>query len=137
VWGLLPGSSFGRHVQTRPRTSTIHAHAGEAMPSEQSWREVASAKRAALAERIPAEYRVPQARLPPESQLNVTPWPKESGWLSPTELSITDSSASDILKQVASRTWTSEEVARAFCKRAAAAQHLVLYHGHGVLPYFG
>ncbi|KAF2853586.1 acetamidase-like protein [Plenodomus tracheiphilus IPT5] len=94
------------------------------MTSEPKWEQVASARRAALAELIPTEYRVPQDKLPPESQLNVTTWPKESGWFSPTELAVTDSSASQILKQIASKTWTSEEVTRAFCKRAAAAQQL-------------
>lgn len=96
------------------------------MPSQQNWEEAASAKRAALAELIPTEYRIPRDQLPPESQLDVTTWPKGSGWFSSTELEITDSSATDILKQVACKTWTSEEVTRAFCKRAAAAQQLVL-----------
>ncbi|KAI8933712.1 hypothetical protein NX059_009428 [Plenodomus lindquistii] len=94
------------------------------MASEQNWEEVASAKRAALAELIPAEYRVPQDKLPSESQLDVTTWPKESGWFSSRELEIADSTASQILKHIASKTWTSEEVTRAFCKRAAAAQQL-------------
>lgn len=94
------------------------------MTSEQKWEQVALAKRAALAELIPTEYRVPQDKLPSESQLDVTTWPKESGWFSQKELEITDSTASQVLKQIASKTWTAEEVTRAFCKRAAAAQQL-------------
>ena len=90
-----------------------------------SWEKIAEAKRAALAEQIPPEYRVPKDQLPPESQLDVTTWPKESGWFSSKELEITDSSASQILRKVASKEWSSEEVTRAFCKRAAAAQQLV------------
>lgn len=89
------------------------------------WEQVAAAKRAALAESIPNEYRVPPQQLPPESQLDVTSWPRTSGWFSSEELVITDSTASHILQQIASKKWTSEAVTRAFCKRAAAAQQLV------------
>jgi amidase len=95
------------------------------MTSEQNWEKIAEAKRAALAESIPREYRIPQQQLPPESQLDVTTWPKESGWFSSEELEITDSTASQILQKLASKTWSSENVTRAFCKRAAAAQQLV------------
>lgn len=94
------------------------------MTSQPRWEEIAEAKRAALAEQIPPEYRVPTDRLPPESQLDVTTWPRESGWFSPKELDITDSTASHILKKIAAKDWSAEEVTRAFCKRAAAAQQL-------------
>ncbi|KAH7394422.1 amidase signature domain-containing protein [Pyrenochaeta sp. MPI-SDFR-AT-0127] len=94
------------------------------MTSEQDWEKISAAKRAALAESVPTEYRVPKDQLPPESQLDVTAWPRESGWFSPKELEITDSTASHLLRQLASRTWSSEEVTKAFCKRAAAAHQL-------------
>lgn len=90
-----------------------------------NWEKVAAAKQAALADSIPHEYRIPQDQLPPESQLNVTTWPKSSGWFSQEELEITDSTASELLEKLASKTWSSEQVTRAFCKRAAAAQQLV------------
>lgn len=93
--------------------------------SEQNWEKIAAAKRAALAEQIPSEYRVPKDLLPPDSQLDVTQWPKESGWFSKEELEITDSTASRILEKIASKSWSSEQVTKAFCKRAAAAQQLV------------
>jgi amidase len=92
---------------------------------EQKWEKIAAGKRATLAESIPKEYRIPQDRQPPDSQLDVTSWPKESGWFSQKELEITDSTASSILQKIASKAWSSEEVAKAFCKRAAAAQQLV------------
>ncbi|KAH7080113.1 amidase signature domain-containing protein [Paraphoma chrysanthemicola] len=94
------------------------------MTSDNHWEKIAAAKRAALAEAIPKEYRVPEQQIPPESQLDVTSWPKESGWFSPKELEITDSTAAQILEKIASKAWSSEEVTRAFCKRAAAAQQL-------------
>lgn len=95
------------------------------MTSEQDWVKVASAAQVTLAESIPTEYRIPQEQLPSESQQDVTLWPKESGWFSSKELDITDSTASKILENIASKSWSSEEVTRAFCKRAAAAQQLV------------
>jgi amidase len=95
------------------------------MTSEKKWEKIAAAKREVLAASIPQEYRVPQQQLPPESQLDVTRWPKESGWFTPEELEITDSTASHIVRQIACKSWSSEKVTRAFCKRAAAAQQLV------------
>jgi amidase len=89
------------------------------------WETIAAAKRAELVGKIPLEYRIPEHILPPASQLDVTPFPKESGWFSEKELDITESTATSILSNVAMRTWTAEEVTKAFCKRAAAAQQLV------------
>lgn len=93
--------------------------------SEQNWETIAKSKQAALTESIPAEYRIPEDLLPPDSQLDVTPWPKQSGWFSEEELEITSSTASDILKKIASNAWSSEDVTKAFCKRAAAAHQLI------------
>jgi amidase len=92
---------------------------------EQNWEKIAALKKLALAEQIPPEYRIPQQLFPPDDQLDVTTFPKESGWFERKELEITDSSATQVLKKIASKSWTSEEVTRAFCKRAAAAQQLV------------
>ncbi|KAF1966664.1 amidase [Bimuria novae-zelandiae CBS 107.79] len=92
--------------------------------SEPNWEKIAVGKKVALAEQIPLEYRIPPQLLPPDDQLDVTTFPKESGWFDEKELEITDSSATHILKKIASRSWSSEEVTRAFCKRAAAAQQL-------------
>jgi amidase len=89
-----------------------------------NWEQIAAAKRAALAERI-ERYRIPQHQLPPESQLNVTTWPRESGWFTSKELEITESTAAQILEKVASKAWSAEDVTVAFCKRAATAQQLV------------
>ncbi|KAF2177687.1 acetamidase [Zopfia rhizophila CBS 207.26] len=90
----------------------------------QKWEKIAAAKQAALSELIPPEYRIPKQLVPPDSQLDVTQWPKESGWFTQKELEITSSTSSVILEKIAERTWTAEEVTRAFCKRAAAAHQL-------------
>jgi len=95
------------------------------MPEQ--WEQIAARKRAALAEQITSEYRIPSLLVPPSDQLDVTTFPKESGWFSEKELDITDSTVTHILQKIASRSWSSEEVTRAFCKRAAAAQQLVGY----------
>jgi amidase len=93
--------------------------------TEGNWEQIAANKRSALAEQIPLEYRIPSHLFPPHDQLDVTTFPRESGWFDERELEITESSATNILNKIASRSWTSEQVTRAFCKRAAAAQQLV------------
>ncbi|KAF1954632.1 amidase [Byssothecium circinans] len=88
------------------------------------WEQIAAEKRAQLAEQIPHEYRIPHHLIPPSDQLDVTTFPQNSGWFSQKELEITGSSASYVLKKIASKAWSAEEVTRAFCKSAAAAQQL-------------
>jgi amidase len=98
--------------------------------SDQHWEKIAAAKRAALLGNIPPEYRIPSSLYPPESQLDVTKFPRESGWFSQRELDITESTATAIVGKIAARAWSSEEVTRAFCKRAAAAHQLVSARYH-------
>jgi amidase len=90
-----------------------------------NWEEIARNKRQALLAKIPAEYRIPPELEPPETQLNVAVWPRESGWFTQKELEITESTATTILQKIAAQEWSSEEVTRAFCKRAAASHQLV------------
>ena len=91
----------------------------------QKWEEISAAKRAAVADSIPPEFRIPDHLVPPDSQLDISKFAKESGWFTEQELNITSSSAAAILDKIASRAWTSEEVTRAFCKAAGAAHQLV------------
>jgi amidase len=93
--------------------------------TKHNWEKIAAAKREALAEKIPPHLRIPKNQLPAESQLNVTTWPKESGWFTEKELETTESTALVILGKIASKAWSAEDVTVAFCKRAAAAQQLV------------
>ncbi|PSK46489.1 hypothetical protein B9Z65_5457 [Elsinoe australis] len=88
------------------------------------WEEIAASKRQQLADSIPQEWRIPASQMPPESQLNVLDWPSTSGFFTPQELEITELTASQLLGQLRSGHKTSEEVTRAFCKRAAVAQQL-------------
>ncbi|KAJ9625620.1 hypothetical protein H2203_004379 [Taxawa tesnikishii (nom. ined.)] len=90
----------------------------------EDWQSIAKAKREALFNSIPSEWRIPQEKLPSEDQLDVTSFPKQSGMLSEKELEITSLPAQEILRRLHDRTWTSEEVTTAFCKRAAIAHQL-------------
>lgn len=74
---------------------------------------------------IQKQWLLPEDKLPPKHRLNVLDVPKESGLLSSTELSITESSATELVKAMAAGKWTAEEVTIAFLKRATIAQQLV------------
>ncbi|KAH7055667.1 acetamidase [Macrophomina phaseolina] len=89
-----------------------------------AWEDIAAKKRQALLDSIPEEWRIPADKLPPDTQLDVTGFPEQSGWFTPEELEITGTPAAQLLEKLKSREWTSERVTRAFCKRAAAAHQL-------------
>lgn len=90
-----------------------------------SWKDIAAKKRAELLDSIPEQWRIPADILPPESQLDVTTFPEKSGWFTAEELEYTNSSATVLLKRLRSGKYSSEQVTKAFCKRAAAAHQLV------------
>ncbi|PGH00912.1 hypothetical protein AJ79_08067 [Helicocarpus griseus UAMH5409] len=94
------------------------------MLSELTWEAVGAAKREELLSSIPSEWRIPAEIFPPESQNDVTSFPEKSGWFTPAELEITNSTASQILAKTTTGAWSAESVTRAFCKRAAAAHQL-------------
>ncbi|TFK57269.1 general amidase [Heliocybe sulcata] len=84
------------------------------------WQELAKVKRDQLQAAIPKEWIVS-----PRSESNVLRVPRECGVLTSTELEITEESdVSVLLRNVAGKKWTSVEVTRAFCKRAAIAHQM-------------
>jgi amidase len=90
-----------------------------------SWQDTASQKREAIFAAIPSEWRI--EKLPSvEEQVDVTEYIKQ--YLEKEELAITQSSADFIAKTVAEGGWKAEDVARAFCHRAALAHQLVRQH---------
>ena len=95
------------------------------MSEKPDWTEIAAKARAKLIDSIPAEWRITEGRLPPDSRLDVTGFPAESGILSQHELDMTESFATDIVKRLATGEWTSQEVTTAFFKRAVIAHQLV------------
>jgi amidase len=88
-----------------------------------TWQEKAKAKRDAVNSLIPEQWRlkfIPTA----EEQRDIT---GEYLWqfLSKTEVQITESTAEQIVHQTTSGHWKAEDVAKAFCHRAALAHQFV------------
>ena len=91
--------------------------------SSPTWQAVAERKQAERESRIPEQWRLPSP--PNPDTLNVLSVPRTCGILSPKELEITeDYDASSLVQAIRSKTLSAEEVATAFCKRAAIAQQL-------------
>ncbi|KAK0947890.1 hypothetical protein LTR48_003800 [Friedmanniomyces endolithicus] len=91
---------------------------------ETDWTDIAAKAQTKLRNSIPAEYRIPHDKLPPEDQLDVTGFPAKCGLMSEGELKITESYATEIVGAVAAGEWTAVEVTKAFCKRAAIAHQV-------------
>jgi amidase len=91
----------------------------------EKWEEIAEKKRAALLASIPKEWIIPGNIKPPDDQVDVTTFPKDSGWFTNRELEITNSDVTQLIEKLASGEWSSEDVTKAFCKRASAAHQLV------------
>jgi amidase len=89
-----------------------------------SWEEQAAEKRTRIENSIPPEWIIQD--LP--SGDSVINFPSKSGHLSPQELEITNSSATDLVKKLATGDLKSVDVTLAFCKRAALAHQLVGLH---------
>ncbi len=96
----------------------------------QQWEEISIKAQEKLKSSLPAEWCIPEDKLPPKGQKDVTIVPKECGLLSDLELGITDSYATSIVKKIAAGEWKAEDVTRAFCKRAVIAHQLVCPHIH-------
>lgn len=92
---------------------------------KETWQEVAARKQAHRESRIPSEWRIPADLLPSSDLDNVQDFPKRSGFFTEAELKITECDATEIVNKVADGQWSSEEVVRATCKRAAVAQQLI------------
>ncbi|KAL2014079.1 hypothetical protein VTN00DRAFT_1604 [Thermoascus crustaceus] len=86
-----------------------------------SWEQLAADKRARLEKTIPAEWKIQN----PPSGDSVFDYPAQSGILSPKELEITGTSATDLVAKLATGELKSVEVTLAFCKRAALAHQLL------------
>lgn len=86
-----------------------------------AWEKISEEKKAQIAASIPPEWRLKFAA----TEISVMDYPKKSGIMTPEELSITESSATDLIKKMANGQLTSVAVTTAFCKRAALATQLV------------
>ena len=86
-----------------------------------TWEEIAADKKARITASIPPQWRI--SSIPKTS--NVMDYPKTSGILSTEELAITESSATDLVTELATGKLTSVAVTTAFLKRAALAHQLL------------
>lgn len=104
------------------RSLFIPASMSEATKAE--WETLAAAKRAARDGLIPKDTLL---KNPPGADvLDVRDVPRCSGILSAEELEITEpASVTALVEAIASKKYTSEQVVRAFCRRAAIAQQVV------------
>ncbi|KAH6892628.1 acetamidase [Thelonectria olida] len=85
-----------------------------------SWKTIAEDKRSRLSKSIPDEWKIQS--LPDDERLFT--YPSSSGLLSSDELEITNSSATDLIANLAQGRLKSATVTLAFSKRAALAQQL-------------
>ncbi|KAI1040861.1 hypothetical protein LB505_008782 [Fusarium chuoi] len=90
-----------------------------------AWKDISDQKIKALNSSIPEQWRIPKDILPPDDQADVITWPESSGWFTKEELAITSLTAAALLEKLASGEYKSEDVTKAFCKRASAAHQLV------------
>lgn len=93
------------------------------MASTTPWRAIASRKLTERQSLIPKAWLL--TSLPPQTTLDVRHIPRESGILTSTELSITETNdAVSLAESIRSGKYTAEAITIAFCKRAAIAQQL-------------
>lgn len=95
--------------------------------SQSKWEQISAKARQKVLDDIPAEWKIPQEKLPGDDIRDVTGVAASSGILSERELAITDSLATEIVAKVGAGEWKAEEVTVAFCKRAALAHQVVRY----------
>ena len=90
---------------------------------EESWKEIANAKREAIDNSIPQPWRI--GSLPSASEQRDVTGDYVHHWLSKEEIEITEMDAIEIVDKTCAGIWSAEEVARAFCHRASLAHQLV------------
>ncbi|KAF6786788.1 fatty-acid amide hydrolase [Colletotrichum sojae] len=93
--------------------------------SQAPWETKAEACRKILKDSLNPQWLLPEDQLPPKSQLNVANFIETCGLLTPGELEITSSTATELTKQVAEGKLTAVETVTAFLKRSHVAHQLV------------
>jgi len=88
------------------------------------WKELARQKRDSVNALIPKEWLLPYLLPTAAEQRDVTGKYIQQ-FLTAREIEITESDAVEIVKNTTTATWTSLEVASAFCHRAALAHQMV------------
>jgi amidase len=89
-----------------------------------TWQELAEKKRQSLFDLIPSGWRIPPPIPSAKEQRNVT-GAYTHQFLSPREIEITKTDATEIVQKTSDGSWTATEVTTAFCHRAALGHQLV------------
>lgn len=91
------------------------------------WQDIAVAKKAEQASRIPAEWKLSDKALKAaETTVDLRPIAASCGILTEKEVEITEKyDATDLAAEIAKGTYSAVEVTTAYCKRAAVAQQLL------------
>ena len=108
---------------TNVASKTIEQDAKQAF-SPQNWEEIAASVKQRVLDSIPKEYLIPADIAPPKDQRRVENFVRDSGFFSSEEVDITHSSATQIHAKVLNKTWTAEQVIKAFSKSSAVAHQL-------------
>jgi len=91
---------------------------------EAKWKSIARDKQAKREAAIPSEWRLKS--LPDADRTNLMNIPRDCGILTSTELDLTENyDATALVKMLANGEVKSEDLTRAFCKRAAVAHQIV------------
>ncbi|KAE8348961.1 amidase signature domain-containing protein [Aspergillus coremiiformis] len=90
-----------------------------------SWQIEALKAKTILEASIPTQWLLPKDKLPPSDQKNVADFPRTSGLFTDRELSITDMSATALVKGMGAGLLSAEEVVIAFLKRAVLGHQLL------------
>lgn len=89
----------------------------------EEWKKISERAKAKVDESIPQKWRI-KGHLSSSELTDVRSVPFSSGILSEHEIVITNTSAVDIVINIAHSVWSAEDVTRAFCKRAAIAHQV-------------
>jgi amidase len=87
-----------------------------------TWQEAAAAKKQAVLDLIPSEWRILEPIPSPQEQKDVTKYVEQ--FLTKDEIAITNSDAVHIVEQTSAGTWATVDVVTAFCHRSALAHQL-------------
>ncbi|GMM37027.1 hypothetical protein DASC09_043520 [Saccharomycopsis crataegensis] len=87
-----------------------------------SYKEISAKKRAERDTHLISEWLIPEDKLPKEN--DVLEFPVKSGYLSASEIEITESDAPTIFENIKSHKWSSYDVTKAFCHRSQIAHQL-------------
>lgn len=90
-----------------------------------TWQDISTRAKQKVLNDIPSEWKIPKEQFPADNVQDATEIAGSCGILDSKEIEITEANATVILEKVKGKKWKAEEVARAFCKRAAIAHQLV------------